>query len=204
MSLPLLKSNGLFAQAADGRLLFFATPMARTAYVVPDRHREDALRTLAKYWGLCELFTIAIIAPVALHFGALGLLAAFAVFAVGSGVAYQFAIKGLVAGLESVVHQPAAPKHHMESLASMLRTVADETHASLLWLCEAASILPFAGAALMILNGHRMHHFVGGFIALVFFGSATIAGAYMISMKHRGARVSPEPSFAERSAASGG
>ena len=47
---------------------------------MPDRHCEDALRTLAKYWGLSELFSVAIIAPIALHFGALGLLAAFAVF----------------------------------------------------------------------------------------------------------------------------
>jgi len=203
MGLPLLKSNGLFAQADDGKLLFFATPMAKSAYIVPDRHSEDALRTLAKYWGLCELFTIAIIAPVALHFGALALLAAVAVFAFGSSLAYQFALRGLVAGLESVAHQPASPKHHMESLGSLLRTVADETHTSLLWLCEAAAILPFAGAALMILNGHRLHHFVGGFIAIVFFGSATIAGAYMISVKHRGARVSPTPSFAERRAAVG-
>lgn len=204
MDLPLLRSNGLFAQAADGRLLFIATPMAKSAYVVPDRHSEDALRTLAKYWGLCELFTIAIIAPVALHFGALGLLAAFAVFAVGSGVAYRFAVRGLVAGLESVVHQPVGPQHHIESLGSLLRTVADETHASLLWLCEAVSILPLAGAALMIVNGHRLHHFVGGFIGIVFFGSATIAGAYMISIRHRGARVSPSASFAERGAVTGG
>jgi hypothetical protein len=203
MGLPLLKSNGLFAHAADGRLLFFATPMAKSGYVVPNRHSEDALRTLAKHWGLCELFTIAIIAPVALHFGALGLLAAFVVFAIGSSVAYQVALRGLVAGLESVVHRPAARKHHMESLGSLLRTVADETHASLLWLCEAASILPFAGAVLMILNGHRMLHFVGGFIAIVFFGSATVAGAYMISVKHRDARVSPEPSFVERRTATG-
>ena len=202
MGLPLLKSNGLFAQAADGRLLFFATPMARSAYVVPDRHREDALRILAKYWGLCELFTIAIIAPVALHFGPLGLLTAVAAFAVGSGIAYQFAIRSLVVGLETVVHQPAAPKHHLESLGSMLRTVADETHASLLWLCEAASILPFVGAALMLLNGHQMHHFVGGFIAIVFFGSATIAGGYMISIKGRSPGVNREP-LVERSAVSG-
>src|SRR5579859_2002009 len=141
MGLPLLKSNGLFAHAADGKLLFFATPLSRSAYIVPDRHSEDALRTLAKYWGLCELFSIAIIAPIALHFGSLGLLAAFAVFALGSGFAYQFALRGLVSGLESVVDNPVAPEHHMESLGSLLRTVADETHASMLWLCEAASIL---------------------------------------------------------------
>lgn len=87
MSLPLLKANGLFARAADGKLLFLATPMAKTAYIVPDRHCEDALRTLAKYWGLCEIFSVAILAPIALHFGALGLLAAFTIFALGSSFA---------------------------------------------------------------------------------------------------------------------
>ena len=71
MGLPILKTNGLFAQSADGKLLFFATPISKSAYVVLDRHCEDALRTLAKNWGLCELFSIAIIAPIALHFGAL-------------------------------------------------------------------------------------------------------------------------------------
>ncbi len=203
MGLLLLKTNGLFANAADGKLLFFATPMARSAYVVPDRHREDALRTLSKYWGLCELFSVAIIAPIALRFGALGLLAAFAIFAIGSGIAYQFALRGLVSGLESVIHEPIAAEHHTLSLGSLLRTVADETHAGLLWLCEAASIVPFAGAALMILNGHRMHHFIGGFLAIVFFGTASIAGAYMISMKHRGVAVIGTHSFAERRAATG-
>jgi hypothetical protein len=63
--------------------------------------------------------------------------------------------------------------------------------------------VPFAGAALMILNGHRMHHFIGGFLAIVFFGSATIAGAYMISIKGRGVAVSPAPSLAEGGAAAG-
>jgi len=203
MGLPLLKTNGLFARAADGKLLFFATPMAKSAYIVPDAQSEDALRTLAKYWGLCELFSVAIIAPIALHFGSLGLLAAFAVFALGSGIVYQFAVRGLVSGLESVVHEPVTAKHHMLSLGSLLRTVADETHASLLWLCEVASIVPFAGAALMILNGHRMHHFIGGFLAIVFFGTATIAGAYMISMKRRGVTVSAPHSFAERHPAAG-
>ena len=145
--------------------------MARSAYIVPDRHSEDALRTLAKYWGLCELFTIALIAPIALHFGSLGLLAAFVVFAFGSGFAYQMALRGLVSGLESVAQEPVAYQHHLVSLGSLLRTVADETHASLLWLCEAASVVPLAGAALMILNGHRLHHFVGGFIAILFFGT---------------------------------
>jgi hypothetical protein len=198
-----LKSNGLFAEAADGRLLFFATPMARSAYVVPDSQSEDALRTLAKYWGLCEIFSVAIIAPIALHFGSLGLLAAYAIFALGSGIAYQYALRGLVSGLESVAHEPVAGGHHILSLGSLLRTVADETHVSLLWLCEAASIVPFAGAALMFLNGHRMHHFIGGFFAIVFFGSATIAGAYMISMKRRGVPASSPHSFAERHAATG-
>jgi hypothetical protein len=202
MGLPLLKTNGLFAEAADGKLLFFATPMAKSAYIVPDSQSEDALRTLAKYWGLCELFSVAIIAPIALHFGSLGLLAAFAIFALGSGIAYQFAVRGLVSGLESVVHEPVAG-HHTLSLGSLLRTVADETHASLLWLCEAASIVPFAGAALMILNGHRMHHFIGGFFAIVLFGSATIAGAYMISMKRRGVTATAPHSFAQRSSATG-
>jgi len=203
MSLPLLKNDGLFAHAADGKLLFFATPMAKSAYVVPDRHSEDALRTLAKYWGLCELFSIAIIAPIALHFGALGLLAAFAIFAVGSGLGYQFAVRGLASGFESVAHEPIAHEHHMGSLGSLLRTVADETHSGLLWLCEAASIVPFAGAALMILNGHRMHHFIGGFLAIVFFGSATIAGGYMISVKRRGVKDSATGSFPERHAVTG-
>jgi hypothetical protein len=198
MSLPLLKTNGVFARSADGKLLFFATPIARSAYVVPDRQCEDALRTLSKYWGLCELLSVAILAPIALHFGALGLLAAFAVFALGSGIAYQFAVRGLVLGLESVAHEPIAPDHYFTSLGSLLRTVADETDTGLLWLCEAASIVPFAGAALMILNGHRIHQFIGGFLAIVFFGSATIAGAYMISMKGRGADVSPTHSLAEQ------
>ncbi len=201
MSLLLLKHNGLFVHDADGRLLFFATPMAKSAYIVPDRHSEEALRTHAKYWGLCELFLVAILAPIALHFGALGLLAAFAIFALGSVIAYQLAVRGLVSGLESVVHDPIAPEHHMVSLGSLLRTVADETHASLLWLCEAASIVPFAGAALMILNGHRMHHFIGGFLAMIFFGSATIAGGYMISAKRRGITVSTTDAFAEGHAA---
>lgn len=203
MSLPLLKTNGLFAQAADGKLLFFATPISKSAYIVPDRESEHALRTLAKYWGLCELFSVVIIAPTALRFGALGLLAAFVIFALGSGMAYQYALKGLLSGLESVAHDPIAPEHHMLSLGSLLRTVAEETHTSLLWLCEAASIVPFAGAALMILNGHRMHHFIGGFLAIVFFGSATIAGAYMISMKGRSVAVTTTHSFAERRAAAG-
>jgi len=203
MSLSLLKTNGLFAQAADGKLLFFATPMATSAYVVPDRNHEDALRTLSKYWGLCELFAVAIIAPIALHFGSLGLLAAYAVFALGSSIAYQFAVKGLVSGLESVDHELIAPEHHTVSLASLLRTVADETHAGLLWLCEAASVVPFVGAALMFLNAHRLHHFIGGFFALVFFGGASIAGAYMISIKRRGIAGCETHSFAERSAAVG-
>jgi hypothetical protein len=146
---------------------------------------------------------VAIIAPIALHFGALGLLAAFAIFAIGSGIAYHFALRGLVSGLESVVHEPIAPEHYIVSLASLLRTVADETHASVLWLCEAASIVPFAGAALMILDGHRMHHFIGGFFAIVFFGSATIAGGYMISIKHRGGAINATHSFAPRRAAAG-
>jgi hypothetical protein len=203
MGLPILKNNGLFAQSADGKLLFFATPISKSAYLVPDRHCEDALRTLAKYWGLCELFSIAIIAPIALHFGALGLLAAFAVFALGTGIAYQFAVRGLVSGLECVSHEPTAAELHMVSFKSLLRTVADETHAPLLWLCEAASIVPFAGAALMILNGQRMHHFIGGFLAIAFFGCASIAGAYMISIKGRGVAVSGTHSLAEHHAASG-
>jgi hypothetical protein len=203
MGLPLLKTNGLFAQDADGKLLFFATPMTKSAYVVPDRNCEDALRTLAKYWGLSELFAVAIIAPIALHFGALALLVAFAVFALGSGIAYQFAVRGLVSGLECVAHEPMAAELHVASLGSLLRTVADETHAALLWLCEAASIVPFAGAALMILNGHGMHQFIGGLLAIVFFGSSSIAGAYMISIKGRGIAVSETHSFAEHHAATG-
>jgi hypothetical protein len=89
MGLPLPKTNGLFAKDADGRLLFFASPTAKSAYVVPDFGREDALRTLSRYWGLCELFSIALVAPIAVHFGgAVGLLLAFAVFAVGSPIGY--------------------------------------------------------------------------------------------------------------------
>ena len=204
MGLTLLKSNGLFAQAADGKLLFFATPNARSAYVVPDCNREDALRTLSKYWGLCEILSVAIIAPIALRFGALGLLAAFVMFVLGSGVAYRFALQGLISDLETVIHEPIARELHTLSLGSCLRTVADETHAGLLWLCEVVSIVPLAGAILMVLNGHRLHHFIGGFLAIVFFGSASIAGAYMISMKHRGAAVSGTRTFVKRSAAVGG
>ncbi|HEX3409361.1 MAG TPA: hypothetical protein VHS07_03735 [Candidatus Binataceae bacterium] len=203
MNLPLLKTNGLFAHTSDGRLLFFATPMARSAYIVPDAQSEDALRTLAKYWGLCELFSVALIAPIALRFGALGLLVAFAIFAVGSAIAYHYAVRGLVSGLESVVHEPVEAGIHTLSLGSLLQTVADETHASLLWLCEAASVVPFAGAALMLLNGHRVHHFVGGFFAIIFFGSATIAGAYMISMKGRGVPAPSTHSFASSRTATG-
>jgi hypothetical protein len=202
MSLPLLKGNGLFSRAADGQLLFFATPMARSGYIVPDRDSEDALRSFARSWGLCELFWITIIAPLALHFGALELFAACAIFALGSGIGYRVAVRGMVSGLE-LVHGPIAPEQRTVSLGNLLRTVADETHAGLLWLCEAASIVPFAGAALMILNGHGMHQFIGGFLAIVFFGSATIAGGYMISIKRRGVPVSATPSFAEGRAATG-
>jgi hypothetical protein len=201
MSLLLLKHNRLFVHDADGRLLFFATPMAKSAYVVPDRHSEEALRTHAKYWGLCELFLVAIIAPVALHFGALGLLAAFAIFALGTVIAYQLAVRGLVSGLESVAHECIAPEHRMVSIGSLLRTGADETHAGLLWLCEAASLMPFAGAALIVFNGHRMHQFIGGFFAMIYFGSATIAGGYMISAKRHRITVSTTDAFAEGHAA---
>lgn len=204
MGLKLLKSNGLFAQAADGKLLFFATPNARSAYIVPDCHREDALRTLSRYWGLCEILSVVIIAPIALHFGALGLLAAFVVFGLGSSIAYRFALQGLLSDLETVIHEPIAKELQVLGLGNCLRTVADETHAGLLWLCEAVSILPLAGAILMVLNGHRWHHFIGGFLAIVFFGSASVAGAYMISMKHRGATVSRTRAFAKSSAAIGG
>lgn len=203
MNLPFLKTNGLFTRTADDKLLFFATPMAKSAYVVPDRQCEDALRTLAKYWGLCELFSVALIAPIALHFGALGLLAAFAVFALGSGIAYRFAVQGLVAGLESVVHDSGSSENHLLGLGSLLRTVADDTHASLLWLCEAASIVPFAGAALMLVNSHRMHQFAGAFLAIVFFGSATVAGAFMISVKRSCVPAGSANSFADRPIATG-
>lgn len=204
MSTLLLKTNGLFARAADGRLLFFATPVAGSAYIVPDAEREDALRTLSKYWGLCEILSVAMIAPVALHFGPLALLAVFALFALGSGIAYQFALRGLVAGLESIPHPPLTGARHTVSLASLLRTVAEETHPSLLWLCEAASVLPLAGAAITLFNGQRLHHFAGSFLALVFFGTASAAGAWMISIKNRGAALDPTPSLVERNVASGG
>ncbi len=203
MSLPLLKTNGLFARAEDGKLLFFATPISRSAYVVPDGEREEALRTLSRYWGLCELLSVAIIAPVAMHFGPLALLVAFAVFLLCSGFAYQFALGGLVLGLESVTHEPIAAEHHSASLAKLLCTVADETHLGLLWLCEAVSFLPLVGAILVLLNGNQLHHFIGGFVALVFFGSATIAGAYMISMKGRGVGITATHSFADQHAAAG-
>jgi hypothetical protein len=203
MGLPLLKTNGLFARSEDGKLLFFATPITRSAYVVPDRQREEALRTLSKYWGLCELLSVAIIAPLALHFGPLGLLAAFAVFAFGSGIAYQFAVSGLVSGLETVIHEPIAAEHHAVSLANLLCTVADETHIGLLWLCEVASLVPLAGATLMLLDGAQVHNLIGGFFALVFFGSASVAGAYMILMKGRGVGLTATHSFAEQRAAAG-
>jgi hypothetical protein len=203
MGLPLLKTNGLFAYAADGKLLFFASPFTRSAHVVPDRQHEEALRTLSKYWGLCELFTIALVAPIALRFGPLELLAVFAVFALCSGVAYQFALRGLVAGLESVNHEPISAEHHSQSLGRLLCTVADETHSGLLWLCEAASILPLLGAVLILLNSHQVHHLIGGFFALVFFGSASIAGAYMIAMKGRDLGVTATHTFREQRIAAG-
>jgi hypothetical protein len=203
MGLPFLKTNGLFARAEDGELLFFATPISRSAYVIPDREREEALRTLSRYWGLCELLSVAIIAPVALHFGPLALLVAFALFLLCSGFAYQFALRGLVMGLESVVHEPIAEEHHSVSLAKLLCTVADETHLGLLWLCEVVSLVPLAGGVLMLLDGNQVHDFVGAFVALVFFGSATIAGAYMISMKGRGVGVTTTHSFADQHAAAG-
>jgi hypothetical protein len=200
MELHLLKTNGLFTQAADGKLLFFATPTARSAYIVPDRQHEDALRTLSKYWGLCELFSIALIAPVALHFGALVLLAAFAIFAAASALAYQFSVLGMVSRLESVSQRPSATAHAAR-LGNLLRTAADEIHPGLLWPCEAASIVLFMSTALSIFSGHRMHHhFLDRLLAIAFFGSATIAGAYMIAMKHRPA-VSGTPSFAAHRAA---
>jgi len=203
MELNLMKTNGLFAQTADGKLLFFATPAARSAYVVPDRQHKDALRTLSKYWGLCELFSIAIIAPVALHFGALVLLAAFAIFAIGSGIAYRFALRSEVSGLESVLREPITAEHYMLRLGNLLRTAADEIHPGLLWLCEVASIVPFiSAAALIILGGHRMAHFIGGILAITFLGGTTIAGAYMISMKQRAA-VSGTHSFASSQATTG-
>jgi hypothetical protein len=204
MGLPFLKTNGLFAKDADGRLLFFATPTAKSAYVVPDFGREDALRTLSKYWGLCELFSVALVAPIALHFGGpAGLLLAFAVFAAGSPIGYHFALKELLSGLESVIHEPLDHDLHTQSLPSLLRTVADETHAGLLWLCEAVSIVPVMGALLMLLNAHRAHHVAGALVAIVFFGSASIAGAYMISMKRRGIVVTETHSFPQRSAVMG-
>jgi hypothetical protein len=202
MGLPLLKTNGLFARHDDGRLLFFATPTAKSAYVVPDFGREDALRTLSRYWGLCELFSVALVAPVALHFGgAVGLLMAFAVFAVGSPIGYHFALKEILAELETVVHEPLDNDLFTRSLPSLLRTVADETHAGLLWLCELVSIVPVLGALLILLNAHRVHHVAGALVAMVFFGSASIAGAYMISVKHRGVAVIETHSFSERSVA---
>jgi hypothetical protein len=202
MGLPLLKTNGLFAKHADGRLLFFATPTAQRAYVVPDFGREDALRTLSRYWGLCELFSVALVAPIALHFGgAVGLLMAFAVFAVGSPIGYHFALKEILADLETVVHEPLDNDLFARSLPSLLRTVADETHAGLLWLCELVSIMPVVGALLMLLNAHRAHHVAGALVAMVFFGCASVAGAYMISMKHRGIAMIETPTFAERSVA---
>lgn len=202
MGWPLLKTNGLFAKDADGRLLFFATPTAKSAYVVPDFGREDALRTLSRYWGLCELFSIALVAPIAVHFGgAVGLLLAFAVFAVGSPIGYHFALKEILAELETVAHEPLDDHLFTRSLPSLLRTVADETHAALLWLCELVSIVPVLGALMMLLNAHRAHHVAGALVSIVFFGSASIAGAYMIAMKHRGAVVIETHSFAERSIA---
>jgi len=202
MGLPFPKTNGLFAKDEDGRLLFFATPTAKSAYVVPDFSREDALRTLSKYWGLCELFSVALVAPIALHFGgAVGLLLAFAVFAVGSPIGYHFALKELLSDLERVIHEPLDHDLHTRSLPSLLRTVADETHAGLLWLCEVVSVVPVVGALLMLLNAHRAHHVVGALVAIVFFGSASIAGAYMISMKRRGIVVTETHSFPERGVA---
>jgi hypothetical protein len=202
MGLPLPKTNGLFAKHADGRLLFFATPTAKRAYVVPDFGREDALRTLSRYWGLCELFSIALVAPIAVHFGgAVGLLLAFAVFAVGSPIGYHFALKEILAELETVAHEPLDDQLFTRSLPSLLRTVADETHAALLWLCELVSIMPVLGALMMLLNAHRAHHVAGALVAIVFFGSASIAGAYMIAVKHRGAAEIETHSFAERSVA---
>jgi hypothetical protein len=200
MGLPLLKTNGLFANDPDGRLLFFATPTAKSAYVVPDFGREDALRTLSKYWGLCEIFSVALVAPIALYFaGAVGLLVAFAIFAVGSPLGYHFAVKELLEGLENVTPEPHEFDLHELGLGGLLQTVADETHAGLLWLCEAVSIVPVLGALLMLLNAHRVHHVVGALVAIVFFGSASIAGAYMISMKRRGLVATETPSFVERS-----
>ena len=182
------------------RLLFFATPTAKSAYVVPDFGREDALRTLSKYWGLCELFSMALVAPIALHFGgALGLLVAFAVFAVGSPIGYHFALKELLDDLESVIHEPLDRDLHTRSLPSLLRTVAEETHAGLLWLCEVVSVMPALGALLMLLDAHRAQHVIGALLAIVFFGSASIAGAYMIAIKRRGLVGTETPSFAARS-----
>jgi hypothetical protein len=148
------------------------------------------------------LFSIAIIAPVALHFGALVLLAAFAIFAIGSRIAYRFALRSIVSGIESVLRESMVTEHHIVSLGNLLRTAADEIHPGLLWLYEAASIVPFMSAVLIILNGHRINHFIGGFLASAFFGSATIVGASMISMKQRAA-VSGTHSFAARRAATG-
>lgn len=199
MGLPFLKTNGLFANDADGRLLFFATPTAKFAYVVPDANREDPLRTLSKYWGLCELFSVTLVAPVALHFGgALGLLMVFAVFAIGSPIGYHFALKELLTGLESVIHEPLERNLHALSL---LKTVAEETRAGLLWLCEIVSIVPLLGALPMLLNAHRAHQVIGALMAIVFFGSASIAGVYLISIKRRGIVATEMHSFAARSVA---
>ena len=203
MGLNLVKTNGLFAQAVDGKLLFLATPTSRSAYVVPDHQHEDALLTLSKYWGFCELFSIATIAPVALHFGALVLLAAFAIFMIASGIAYRLALRSMVSGLESVLREPIAEENHMVRLRNLLRTAADGIHPGFLWLCEAASIVTFiSSGAIVIINGHRMDHFIGGSLGIAFFGGATIVGACMISMKHCNP-VGGTSSFAARQAMTG-
>jgi hypothetical protein len=189
MNGSIIHPHGLFELAKDGRLLFFALPKARTAFVVPDANRAEALRQASKHWGIFELATMAIVAPLALHFGAAGLLAAFIVFAVSSATAYTHVVRQMVAGLDRVVLEPRAMRALSAGTISCLRTLSAETHAGFLWFYQVAVVFPFAGAVLMALSAHSASRIVGGLVAIVFFGSGGLAVSYMLALKHGGAAV---------------
>ena len=176
--------DGLFGRTDDGRLLFFTFPQSRTGFVVPDTARAESLRQASRYWGVFELATVAIVSPLALHFGAMGLLAAFVVFSMSSAAAYRYIVHKMVAGLERVTVEGRAMTALSEAAANSLRALSEETHGGFLWFYQVMAVFPFAGSLLMVLDGGSVRHILGGLFGMVFFGGAGLAVSYMLALKH--------------------
>ncbi len=184
MNWPRAIYEGPFGHTDDGRLLFFAVPRARTAFVVPDAERAAALRLTSRYWGAFEVVAAVMVAPLAMRYGAPGLLIACVIFALSSAAAYQYAVRQWIIGLDRIVVSSGVHLMPLGGALAGLRTIAAETHAGILWFYQTAAAVPFAASILMVSNARSARHLIGGLLAMAFFGAGGLAASYMLALKY--------------------